>query len=87
MKLLNSSTNNHINVVGINEFYLVDEFKNIYFEVDYFKDGDLDQILTSNRLNKQKVDEKLYIDWLMQLTAGVDFLHSKDVIHRNIKPK
>jgi calcium-dependent protein kinase len=56
---------------------------NYYFVSDFIKGGDLFTALTKR---KSRFSEKDAAHVIRQLLNGLSFLHSKGIIHRNIKP-
>jgi NIMA (never in mitosis gene a)-related kinase len=37
--------------------------------------------------NNQHFSENLVINWVLQLVLGVQFIHSKKILHRDLKPQ
>jgi NIMA (never in mitosis gene a)-related kinase 1/4/5 len=37
--------------------------------------------------NNQYFSENLVINWVLQLVLGVQFIHSKKILHRDLKPQ
>ena len=61
--------------------------KNDYFCIldEYINNGDLlDFIKVNMNLNKP-IDEEILLDIFLQCAAGLKFIHSKNIIHRNIR--
>ena len=56
---------------------------NVYIVSEYQRGGELfDKIVASTRLN-----EKSAYKYFAQVTTGVQFLHSKGIVHRDLKVK
>ena len=56
----------------------------LYIEMDYCDGGDLAKVL--ERQDKSRpLDEKRVLDWFVQLCMALDHVHSKKVLHRDIK--
>jgi serine/threonine protein kinase len=78
--------NDHPNIVKFYEYLL---FSNIWLIYDYCEEGEatLESRLQSVKQNRHRLDEILIIEWLIQLAAAIDFLHSNSVIHKDIRPE
>lgn len=53
---------------------------------EYCDGGDLQHLIDYNRHIGKKLDEKVVLKWSLEIMKGLAFLHSKKVIHRDIKP-
>ncbi|XP_077093915.1 uncharacterized protein LOC143746077 [Siphateles boraxobius] len=58
----------------------------IYIVMEYCEGGDLSKIM-----GKQKeeccFEEKQVLDWLVQICLALQYLHEKNILHRDIKPQ
>ena len=54
--------------------------------MEHCEGGDLNQRLTTLRQTSMALNEDTIIRWLFQLSLGLAYLHSKQVLHRDMKP-
>jgi serine/threonine protein kinase len=56
-----------------------------YFVVDYLKSGNLKNKIPTWRSNKNLKKEKM-VHYMIQLVDALSYIHSKDIIHKCLKP-
>lgn len=72
---------NHINIIKVYDIIIENKY-NIYLILEYFKNGDLSVFL------KDKYLDETYIQhYSIHLKDGLEYLLSKNIIHRDIKPQ
>lgn len=71
----------HPNIVKYVEYFIHEEFLNIVME--YYEGGTLYSFIRA----KQGIPETTFAEFLEQLAEGLEFLHQKKIIHRDVKSK
>jgi uncharacterized protein (TIGR02145 family) len=74
----------HPNIARYEECYTFSSFTGEYdFAVlQYYESGNLQQLLETKQLPEQQKDSIL-----LQILAGIEFLHNQGIIHRDLKPQ
>jgi serine/threonine-protein kinase ULK2 len=73
-------TLNHPNIIKLHDVFFDNENKNVYLVLDYYKNGDLTKLLKNKPLKEKYVKK-----YMRQLASGLKYLHSKNIIHRDLK--
>jgi serine/threonine protein kinase len=55
--------------------------------IKQIKDGDLNKFIKRYRSSDSKINEKKIVSIEIQILEGLKEIHSKGIIHRDIKPK
>ncbi|KAF5900975.1 serine/threonine-protein kinase Nek11, partial [Clarias magur] len=54
---------------------------------EFCEDGDLECKLEQLRVSGEALSESEVMDWLVQLLLGVDYMHERRILHRDLKTK
>ena len=75
----------HPNIIKFKHFFESGTHpKNLNIITEYAEKGDLYKLTVSRK--GKKFEEKMLIDWLTQTCLALKYIHSKHIIHRDIKP-
>ena len=75
-------TLDHPSIVKLHDVIIDTNYNNIYFVLDYYPKGDFAKFLDNKPLK-----EKFCRKYLKQLSQGLEYLLSKDILHRDLKPQ
>ena len=53
----------------------------------FLKGGDLDQKIIECSKGKNSLDEKLIMNWFVQLLLAVHYMHQRRILHRDLKTR
>ena len=53
--------------------------------MEYADGGDLSLIIKKNIQEKKRIDEDVIWKWMVQLCQALKYIHSKKILHRDIK--
>ncbi|CAF0743713.1 unnamed protein product [Adineta steineri] len=73
----------HPNIVRFYDSFM--DANHFCIVTEYCEDGDLDQYLKSLRKQRSRLQMDQVIDLFIQLVSAINFLHSKKILHRDIK--
>jgi len=73
----------HPHVVEYKDSYIEDNVLIIIME--YCEEGDLTYFIKKKAQKNETLDEKLILNWFLQLLLALEFVHRKKILHRDIK--
>ncbi|GFN79182.1 serine/threonine-protein kinase nek11 [Plakobranchus ocellatus] len=76
---------NHPGIVKFHDSFIDGEFFCIVTE--YCEGGDLDHKITEFKKSGKSIDEKNVLSWIIQLLLAVQYMHSRRVLHRDLKTR
>ena len=82
---------NHLCIVSefceVRPFHKVTRLKMFFIlKFNIFIKKTLTNVLQTHLINKTRPSEQLIIEWFYKLSQGLNYLHDRDIIHRDIKP-
>lgn len=69
--------------------YIESETKgnSLYIYMEYAKNGELAQMIKKQAIKGKKFEPQRVLKWLTQCSLGLAFMHSKNIMHRDLKPQ
>ena len=77
---------NHPNIITFRDAYFSKDKKYLYVFTEYANNGDLQVQLDEHKKNGEYFKEETLLDWFMQICFALQYIHQRDILHRNIKP-
>lgn len=74
---------NHVNVVQYHDSFIEKDY--LCIVMDYCEKGDLQKRIKSAKSSSKIFQQTLILDWFVQLCLGVQHIHNKKVLHRDLK--
>jgi len=75
----------HPNVVGYKEAFFEDSSQCLCIIMDYVDDGDLYEKIVKHQKSNRMVEEMQCWSILIETVRALNALHSKDILHRDLK--
>lgn len=76
----------HPNIITLHEYFLVADREEMFLIMDYCDGGDLATYIDERR-NPLAGDDRRMREIILQICGAVDFIHSKGVFHKDLKPQ
>ena len=77
---------NHPNVILFVNAFFSDDQKTLFLFTEYADGGNLQIKLDENKKAKKNFDEGTLLDWIMQISLALKYIHENNIMHRDIKP-
>ena len=75
----------HPNIIGYKETFYDNPSKTLNIVMEFADGGDLAKKIDYNKKHRCCFDENIIWDWIFQLLNGLTYLHSHQIIHRDLK--
>jgi NIMA (never in mitosis gene a)-related kinase len=76
----------HENIVKYYDSFINNEDNTLNIVMEYCDAGDLNQYITAHRDKAKKINIETIYSIFIQICKGIECLHSKRILHRDIKP-
>ncbi len=84
----NLRLNRHACIISICDVFLTEKpAKVLHIAMTYCEAGDLWKIMTTNKKNNSFLGESQILKWMTQIALALEFVHSNNFIHRDLKPR
>ena len=70
-------------IIGYHSAFL--ESGSLHILLDYAEHGDLSQAITKTKNAKRQFRQPQVLDWFVQISSALKFVHSKNILHRDLK--
>ena len=78
----------HQNIINIHEIFLANRIHpSLNIICEYAEGGDLYSRIQNQKQNKIHFKESEIINWFTQICNGLEYIHSKNIIHRDLQTK
>jgi NIMA (never in mitosis gene a)-related kinase len=76
---------NHPNIVGFVENFFSSKGE-LCIVMEYCDSGDLDGYITELKKSKRQMSEDACLDYFVQISMALQYLHEHHILHRDLKP-
>lgn len=76
---------NHENIVQIYDSFTYDQSRKFAMILEYCDGGDLNKMIKTTRGKSKLIPESKIIDIFQKILDGLEYIHSKKIIHRDMK--
>ncbi|XP_043222081.1 serine/threonine-protein kinase Nek4-like [Amphibalanus amphitrite] len=75
----------HVNIIRYKEAFIDQLTGSLNIVMEYADGGDLYARIVNQRATNDHFPEELILNWFIQITFAVQYLHSKNILHRDLK--
>ena len=76
---------NHQNIIGYKDSFYDNPSKTLNIVMEFADGGDLAKKIQYNKKHRCLFDESIIWEYLIQLLNGIEYLHSQNIMHRDLK--
>ena len=76
---------NHPNIIGYKDSFYDNPSNTLNIVMEFADGGDLAKKIDYNKKNRCLFDESIIWEYLIQLLNGIEYLHSQQIMHRDLK--